>query len=339
MAFPPAAQKVDFDGTHTRTVDQHAENHNLVGAAINDIVAELGASPKAEAATLTALVALLGPLADVQTFTSSGTWTKPAGTRFKTVRVLVRSGTAGAGSGARRAAGVIAGGGGGAGGAGWTTIEIPFADVGATETVTIGAAGTGGAAVLVDDTNGNAGTLAGLTSFGPWVKASTSGAGGGGTNAAGGTAGTGSTSLTNGNSGGAGSVGAAAGATGGGSGSLYAPGGGGGGGISAANVEQAGGPGGSCPWASADSAGTARLGGLGGAIGAPGTQSTFVPGASSIIPTGGSGGGGASATAAAGAGANSLAGAGAGGGGGSRNGFASGKGGDGAPGLVIVICR
>ena len=51
--------------------------------------------------------------ANIQTFTASGTWTKPAGVTF--VQVTCIGGGAGGGGGRRSASGTVAGGGGGGG--------------------------------------------------------------------------------------------------------------------------------------------------------------------------------------------------------------------------------
>lgn len=82
---------------------------------------------------------------DVQTFTESGSWTKPE----NATKVLIRSWGAG-GSGARRAAGNASGGGGG----GYEELWLDADDLGATEDVIVGA---GGAAVSGGDGDGNRG--------------------------------------------------------------------------------------------------------------------------------------------------------------------------------------
>ncbi len=99
-----------------------------------------------------------GGAPDLQTFTSSGTWSKPSG---KTLTMIECWG--GGGSGGKRSSSY--GGGGGGGGGGYMSITKLTASLGATETVTIGA---GGAAQSTANTAGNNG---GNTSFGSWLTA------------------------------------------------------------------------------------------------------------------------------------------------------------------------
>lgn len=95
---------------------------------------------------------------NIQTFTSSGTWTKPAG-----ATVVMVEAVGGGGGGANQTG--ITGVGGGAGGS-YVCIRLEDGDVGATETVTIGSGGTGGASG-----SATSGTAGGDTTFGSHVTA------------------------------------------------------------------------------------------------------------------------------------------------------------------------
>ncbi len=97
--------------------------------------------------------------ADQQVFTSSGTWTKPSGFGAKAY-VLIQCW--GAGGGGARATGSYAGGGGGGG---YKEFWILLSSLGSTETVTIGAGGTGRTTSAGDGTDG------GNTTFGSWITA------------------------------------------------------------------------------------------------------------------------------------------------------------------------
>lgn len=262
-------------------------------------------------------------------FTANGTWTKPDGA--KKVRVVLIAGGQGGASGRRGAAGTVRCGGGGGAGGGLTQVELDPADLPAQVPVTVGAGGTGGAAVTADDTNGNPGTAGSFSQFGSGTTtavAVTGTAPAGGT-AVNGTGGTGGAGTSNGCAGGAAST---TGATGGAgtSGAGGGGGGGAGGGITAANVASNGGAG---IYSRATSANSSA----GGVVD---TTTPPVPPAPTLkgMPGGGGGGGAASITQAAQAGANGTGfGAGGGGGGAALNGNNSGAGGAGAPGYVLVV--
>lgn len=99
-------------------------------------------------------------------FNASGMWTKNANT--KSVKYIIMSAGQGGGSGARgiAALGTYNSGGGGGAYRGSTTYDLDVDRLGATETVTIGAGGVGGAAQTVDSTAGNFGGDSGISYFG-----------------------------------------------------------------------------------------------------------------------------------------------------------------------------
>lgn len=233
-----------------------------------------------------------------QVFDASGTWTKPAGS-FTTALIEVWGG---GGSGGNRA---TTGNAGGGGGGSYNFVEVAFADLASSETVTVG---TGGAAVATSNAAGNNGNS---SSFGTWCSAY--GGGGGATNAVNNTAsgggGGGLTSSASGTTAGE-TEGALAGAA---AASRY--GGAGGSSVSGSNVVT-------------NPAPNAVMGGAGGG----GTSSGGTPtnGAGGTCSGRGGAGGAASSTGAATAGTQP-----AGGGGAARNGQTSGKGGDGR---IIVTC-
>jgi hypothetical protein len=111
----------------------------------------------------------IGKIPTIQTFTSSGTWTKPAAC----IGALVKCQAPGGGGGGADSDGTGNGAGGGGGAGGYAEKVILGADLGATETVTIGAVGDAGA------NTGTTGGTGGTTSFGAHVSC-TGGVGGGG---------------------------------------------------------------------------------------------------------------------------------------------------------------
>lgn len=282
--------------------------------------------------------------ADVQVFTSSGTWTKPA--NASAVRIFMIGAGGGGGSGRRGATSTVrCGGSGGSGGATISYITVPASAFAATESVTVAAGGVGGAAQTANDSNGNAGATGGNTDFSSGsslIRALGGNGGAAGTNtastAAAGVIGDHSTSGTGGSVISTSATVAGTSTTG-----WLTTGGGAGGGMTSGNAVNSG-----------ASAATQTTVTLFNSIQNSGTTSvTPTPGSVQIgqsglggfgyytRPKGGTGGGGGSPnttfTVSGAGGTGGLYGGGGGGGAGSLNGVNSGAGGDGGPGIVVII--
>ena len=285
----------------------------------------------------------------VTTFTTSGTWTANASTKF--VEVYVWSGGGGGGSGGCLTGLAGVGGGGGGSGSGYYYQRGPRASFTSPTTITIGVGGSGGAGVsdpaFID---GNPGSIGGSTSFGSVMPTpgNPGGAGLGSSNTPGDPGapvsgysinGTG-TGTSNGTGGAPGNTGAA---VDGGNALLnncfLVPGSGGGGAGSDDIGEYAGGAGGGNTFngvqVMTNAAGGIESGTINGANGAAGASIV-----ANLFLGGGGGGGGGSpfvGTTSGNGGTGGLPGGGGGGGSVSDANNTSGTGGTGGDGLVIVV--
>lgn len=276
----------------------------------------------------------LKPVMDVQTFSANGTWTKPAGAR--TIRVQLWSGGGGGGAGRKGAAATIRCGGGGGGSGAFVDQWIDASAAGATESITIGAGGSGALSQTTNSSNGGNGTQGGTTSFGSVLVlpggngasggTATSGFGGGG--GYGGNAGSGASSTgASGIAGVPANTGAACVRDASGSGAAGA-------GITSADAASAGAAGGRSTILNLSG------GAAGGISGNAGNGTSMVSLPTNGTPVGGTGGGSGGSSTTTNAGSGGVGGfpAGGGGGGGAAvdNVGNSGGGGAGAAGCAII---
>jgi hypothetical protein len=278
------------------------------------------------------------PQVQVDTITSSQTWTRPAWGKY--FRVYIVGGGAGGGSGARQATSSDrCGGGGGAASQGiWS--EFTTSQITGNVSVTIGAGGSGGASVTANSTNGNNGASGGATSFGSFITTYTSNGGSGGDTSSGSR---GSVIRLDSAYGWSNVYGAGNGDTGNGSSQngianqIVSVSGnwGGGGGAGATGSSTTTSNGGSITdyWTVIYPSVQACTGGTNGGNGSDGVSFTH-----GYLTIGTPGGGGSYKTGqATGRGGDGSYGAGGGGGAASDNGFASGRGGNGGGGICIIV--
>ena len=279
-----------------------------------------------------------GAQVQVDTITSTGTWTKPAWAKY--FKVFLVGGGAGGGSGRRGQTSTVRCGGGSGAGAGIVIAEFTDAQVTGDQTVTIGAGGTGGASITVDNTSGNNGTNGGVSSFGSLISTLATNFGSGGANFGSGFRGQiianttpfGAISLGSGSNGNSSSV----------SDITYLTvtnnivtggysGGGGAGAVPSGTATASGG--GINVWGGLLPSVAASSGGTNGGDGNDGVSFTY-----GYLTLGTCGGGGSYKTAqATGRGGDGSYGSGGGGGAGSDNGFASGRGGNGGAGICVIL--
>jgi hypothetical protein len=140
----------------------------LTVSGVSAVAVAPGTSGNVLTSNGTAWTSATAPVINNQTFDSSGTWTKPAGYSANS-RVFVQAWGAGGSGGRSTTANNASGGGGG----GYNERWLNLSQLGATETITIGA---GGAARTGSNQNGATG---GNTTVGSLVTAYGGGGGGG----------------------------------------------------------------------------------------------------------------------------------------------------------------
>ena len=179
-ATTPAASKVStlVVGTPNQGdvfYDDGTDHHRLAPGTSGDVLITEGASKNPRWGSVGSI--------SIQTFTSSGTWTKPSSGTMAHILIW------GGGGGGKR----DNDGGTGGGGGGCNEIIFPLSKLGATETITIGAGGTPGAITdhIAGGTGGNSTFGSHITAYGGYGGYDSTAPGGGGGEIAVGTQGVG----------------------------------------------------------------------------------------------------------------------------------------------------
>jgi hypothetical protein len=303
--------------------------------AITSLPISKGGTGATDAATARANLGVSGGMAtaNIQVFTTSGTWTKPTGAKAVNIQLFGAGGGGGGGS-KNTSATTYRSGGGGAGGGGFLNVNVPASLLSASPiNITIGAGGAGGAGATTNAAGSN-GTKGGDTIFGTGIAGTITyiaiggiQGGGGAFSGSGATSGTAGGGTLNSHSGGAGSSASGAGGAPTSNVSSHMMGGAGGaGGAGIDNTNALG---------NSNTGGRSNILNLnGGAIATNGNDNANAVNGLFAVGSGG-GGGSASLTTGANGGNGGFPASGGGGGGAAQSGNA-GNGGNGAAGMAII---
>jgi hypothetical protein len=162
----------NLSGTNTGDITiGTASGLSLTGQALSLALAtttNAGAMSASDKTKLDGIANQSSNLPLVQEFSSSGTWTKPAGAKY--VEVYCIGGGGGGGSGAYKLVNAIRNGGGGGGGGVVSSARFTASSLDSIIVVTVGSGGSGGSAKTTDGP-GNDGVNGGESVFGTYIVA------------------------------------------------------------------------------------------------------------------------------------------------------------------------